>query len=171
MNEQKPQIEWRPIPGYEGLYSASSDGFIRSEPRNTTSGKILKGQLNNSGYLRVSVKSKYLYIHHLVAVAFIGVRPVRADVNHIDGNKLNNAADNLEYVSRAENMAHARRLGLHNNYGDGHYNAKLDSDTVWWIRFAHDTEGVDAESMAEVLGISKSTVVSVLQRKNWKGVE
>ena len=166
--------EWRDIPGYEGLYQASSMGEIRSLPRNTTGGRIMKPQINNSGYARVSItmgKSKYLYVHHLMALAFIGSRPEGHDVNHINGDKLDNRAINLEYVTRTENMRHARRLGLQDNRGEKHYASKLDRETVIAIRKAHNLCGVSAEEMAVNLGVSPRTVKDALIGLTWRHVQ
>ena len=59
---------------------------------------------NNAGYLIMNVEGKTRTIHTLVAEAFLGIRPDGYDVDHIDGNKLNNAASNLRYVTHIENM-------------------------------------------------------------------
>ena len=53
-----------------------------------------------------------MYVHRIVADAFLGERPAGVEVNHIDGDKLNNAVSNLEYVTHERNMAHARGMGL-----------------------------------------------------------
>lgn len=166
-------IEWRSVPGYEGLYEASEDGQIRSLPRRTTSGKVLSQQVNNSGYLRVSIGTRYLYVHHLVAAAFIGSRPDRRDVNHKNGIKTDNRADNLEYVTRAENMRHARDNGLHNNYGDGHYNAKLTAKDVAEMRDAHEKVGLTDDMYpvwADAFGVNIRTIKDVIEGKTWGSV-
>jgi hypothetical protein len=69
----------------------------------------------NSGYpganLSKGGKTKIHYIHHLVAFSFIGPRPAEMQINHKDCDKWNNAVRNLEYISHAENVRHAARMG------------------------------------------------------------
>lgn len=108
--------EWRPI--LDGLYEVSNTGRIRraAPGRSTWVGRELKAQLIPNGYLHVmpviNGKNRNMYVHHLVSEAFLGPCPEGYEVNHRDGNKTNNQADNLEYVTRKENMQHAIAHGL-----------------------------------------------------------
>lgn len=70
-------------------------------------------QLNNRGYLSVGIKRKTFMVHRLIAKAFIPNPKAKPFINHIDGNKLNNHINNLEWCTTAENNEHARRTGLH----------------------------------------------------------
>jgi hypothetical protein len=174
MNKQQGPVEWRPVVGYEGLYEASSDGQVRSLARKTTTGKVLSPQINNSGYLRVSVTkntSKYLYIHHLVAAAFIGPRPNGMDVNHINGIKTDNRAENLEYVTRTENMRHARQHGLHDNRGEKAWNACLTTDQVRTIKRALELCGESPKVLAEAFGVSVNTIRHIQLGNTWRHVD
>ena len=69
-----------------------------------------------NGYMQVGLsidgKTATRYVHGLVAEAFLGLRPTGYDVNHIDGDKANNAVLNLEYCTRSENHRHAFRIGI-----------------------------------------------------------
>ena len=95
---------WKDIQGFEGQYKASNTGKIRS----TITGKILNSSNLRSGYESVGLGSKSYKIHRLVAKAFIkNDDETKNVVNHIDGNKLNNHVDNLEWTTTAENT----RLG------------------------------------------------------------
>lgn len=103
---------WKPVPSFPDL-AVSNKGRVM----NIHSGSIRKPQFNKrTGYYNISVSKngdhKNVYIHSLVAEAFLGKRPDKHDVNHIDGNKLNNSVDNLEYCTRSENVSHAYRTGL-----------------------------------------------------------
>jgi hypothetical protein len=98
---------WRPVPAEYGRYEVSSHGRVRS----AKSGRIRKGAYDNGlGYQRLllSVYGRPVtaYVHRLVALAFCD-GDSSLEVNHKDGDKSNNVADNLEWVSRSQNMKHA----------------------------------------------------------------
>lgn len=111
---QQPE-EWRDVPGYEGVYQASSLGRIKSLHRLSGHGwlreRIMKPSMDHGGYLHLSLKIKGVRVtpkvHSFVAGAFLGERPGGYEVNHINGVKTDNRPDNLEYVTPQENMRHA----------------------------------------------------------------
>lgn len=100
---------WKDIEGYDGRYMVSTHGRIK----NCLRGKLLKPFPNQSrGYLEVCLtlngKTKSIRVHKIVASHFLsGEGEV---VNHIDGNKLNNCSDNLEYCSQQYNVEQATGL-------------------------------------------------------------
>lgn len=114
---------WKDIPGYEGLYSISTLGRIKSYPRECWNGvgffilkeRMMKQQKNNRGYMQVTLNSgkdpKLFYTHRLVLLTFIG-EPRDLIVNHKNGNKDDNRLVNLEYVTYAENSLHAWKNDL-----------------------------------------------------------
>src|SRR5215471_9115106 len=115
---------WRPVPDWEGFYEVSDWGRIRSVARKveygvkghaTYSGRLMAQFLKPNGYLCIDLKrdgkTKRLYVHRLVALAFIALCPSGKEVDHIDGNRAHNALKNLRYVTRSENMRHAGALG------------------------------------------------------------
>lgn len=103
---------WKSIEGYEGLYEISNLGNVRSIRRN----KVMKPGSHRFGYRYVILckegSNKSVLVHRLVANAFISRIPGKEDVNHIDGDKSNNCVENLEWVSKSENMQHAYQSGL-----------------------------------------------------------
>ena len=120
---------WKPIPGYEGLYEASNLGRIRSLDRKVTDksgkrsrlfkGKILVPQLhsnyNKKKYLVALCKNgvqKEHILARLIAMAWVDGYEEGLTVDHIDGNCLNNRADNLEWVSWQENLTRGYNNGL-----------------------------------------------------------
>ena len=107
---------WKPIKGYEGLYEVSNFGNVRSLKRNTTEGKVLKQGWHTRGYSNVSLSKgnnhKTRSIHRLVAETFIPNPNNLPEVNHKDGNKKNNCVENLEWVTRIENVLHSMETGL-----------------------------------------------------------
>ena len=118
---------WKYIEEYEGLYSVSSFGRIRSERRTIINKKgneqhypekILKPDVYKttfSNYLRVTLckehKTQRYSVHRLVAHAFIPKVIGKNDVNHLDNNAENNYVTNLEWCTHAENMLHAQKQG------------------------------------------------------------
>ena len=118
---------WRDIPNYEGLYQASSLGRIRTCENKVTSNarystriwksRIMKGRGDDirTGR-RVTLwkcgKKKDFLVARLVATTFLGNPPKDFTVNHKDGNRLNNNIENLEWLSREDNVRHAFSTGL-----------------------------------------------------------
>lgn len=99
--------EWRDINGYEGLYYVSDWGNIKNKK-----GKIIAKEFFK-GYYRVHLwkngKGKHLFIHRLVAIAFIPNQNNYPQINHIDENKLNNRVENLEWCTAEYNSNYGTR--------------------------------------------------------------
>jgi hypothetical protein len=111
---------WKEVPGTSGAYEVSSSGIVRSAGlRNGHRGRELKPWLSKSnrpgwvGYKVVSLSLpsgvRKRAVHRLVAEAFIPNPENKSQVNHIDGDTLNNTVQNLEWVTNAENNLHAYR--------------------------------------------------------------
>lgn len=117
--------KWLDIVGYEGIYKVSNFGNVLSlnfGPKNNgLSGKtrLLRKSKSSSGYYHVQLYrdgvSSTKLVHILVASAFISNPDKKPEVNHKDGNKENNTVDNLEWVSRKDNLKHAVETGLKSN--------------------------------------------------------
>lgn len=103
-------VEWKDVPGYSGIIQASSTGKIRRLRHN---GELIHHYIpsvSRFGYERVHIRvngdSKNIHVHRLVALAFIPNPRGCTQINHIDGNKLNNNIDNLEWCTCRENCRH-----------------------------------------------------------------
>jgi hypothetical protein len=112
---------WKKITGYE-YYFISSLGIVKNTQFNKE--KYLKKAKTTIGYEVVLLYKKgkrtLFYVHRLVAINFIPNTENKPQVNHIDGNKLNNCIDNLEWNTAKENINHAYETGLCPK-GDNHY--------------------------------------------------
>lgn len=108
---------WKPMRGHESLYEVSNLGRIRSIPKTGFRKRaVLAQHTERHGYKRIrltdgNVKFSAL-VHRIVAEAFVPNPDEKPIVNHIDGDKGNNRADNLEWVTYKENHEHAVRTGL-----------------------------------------------------------
>lgn len=100
--------------------------------KNSETNVIYSQFKGNSGYSQVCIniggKKKSIMIHRLVAKAFIPNPLNKPQVNHIDGNKLNNKVENLEWVTGKENMKHALDLGIFKRYNNQTYKNKFGAD-------------------------------------------
>jgi hypothetical protein len=103
---------WANIKNHDD-YQVSNLGRICSYKNNER--KIIKGWIQNTGYLTVVLDNKKYSVHRLVAETFIHKTKDKDTVNHIDGNKLNNNVNNLEWCTLKENIQHAFESGLMDN--------------------------------------------------------
>src|SRR5699024_10394284 len=148
MKYSKKEEIWEDVPGYEKFYQVSSAGRVRSKDRvrkgkgrfeRPIKGKVLSQSIAN-GYSRVilSVEGKkdQWLVHRLVALTFHGRPSFKgAQVNHINSQKRDNRADNLEWVTASENIVHSYKVGTSSGErGEKHYCATLTNDDILSIR-------------------------------------
>jgi len=114
---------WENIAGFENFYQISNFGNVKSLSRHaknhsgfkkTLKEKMLKTHISKTGYYVVDLKKedvrKTFKVHRLIAFSFIENPKKLPFINHIDGNKLNNNIENLEWVSNRENCCHAKSI-------------------------------------------------------------
>jgi hypothetical protein len=164
---------WRDVASFPGLYEVSSCGRVRRHinstyRQSTKPGKILLLD-TSTDYARVSLhgngKRKKMLVHRLVAEAFLdGFIPGRI-INHVDGNKQNNAPSNLEWVTPRENTAHAWRTGLAKPMSRSEHGATvIDDRGVRAICFLHHVHGVSQTVLSEAYGVTVAAVSTICRK-------
>lgn len=167
--------EWRPVVGYEALYSVSCLGRVRSEPRiakhcsgapSRRPGKLLKLLPDSRSYFQVGLsrdgKVKICKVAHLVAAAFIGPRPSGLEVCHGDGDSANNSTSNLRYDTPKSNAADRRRHGTHQQ-GERGSAAKLTQREALEVLTAPGKQ----KDVAKRFGITQPQVSMIRAGARW----
>lgn len=156
----------RIIPIFGGIYEATADGEIYSLKRKIR--RPLIGKVGASGYRMVVItighKKQYHNVHRLIAMAFLPNPNNCREVNHKDGNKLNNSVENLEWVTTRQNQLHAITSGLRPSL-------KLDFEKAREIRQLYDTGKYTHSQLAEKFGVKKTQIGYIIQNKRWKTVD
>lgn len=125
------EVEWRALPGYEGLYEVSSDGAVRSLERLSIRGvrvkaRVMRLQPNpRGGHLQVDLHDREgkrwnAKVHQLVMLAFVGPCPSGLEVLHGDGIPANNRLSNLSYGTKSQNKLDQVRHGTDPNASKTH---------------------------------------------------
>ncbi len=172
------------IPGVPGAY-ASRDGRLwsRRKPRGVglyEAAREVRGTVTRDGYRRVRFsagkRGLSLLAHRVVALVFIGPPPDGMQVNHIDGDKLNNAVENLEYVTCRENIRHSIRMGLFAR-GERMGSSKLTEEQVLEIRRLYSEGGGviragcaakhSTRALAKRFGVSASAISGIVTGRTW----
>jgi hypothetical protein len=163
---------WKPVKGYEGIYEVSNFGNVKNNV------KVLSLRVNR-GYQYITLykdgKTSSKAVHRLVAIAFIPNAKSKPEVNHIDGDKLNNHINNLEWCTPSENAIHAYATGLkkpRKASGELNENAKLTRKEVIEIRnrYVKGCKVNGTTALARDYGISKSQACRIVTNKMWKEV-
>ena len=165
-------IEWKPVNGFEDYYLVSTSGDVYSIRR-----KRAMSTFVSCGYAQVElnvggVATKHL-VHRLVAETFIPNPENLPQVNHADGNKLNNNVDKLEWCTRSENMKHALKYGLAQTMGSTHPTSKLTEQDVKYIKSFYkkrDSEhGLSA--LGRRFGVDHKTIWFIVNGVTWRTVK
>jgi hypothetical protein len=158
--------QWKPIPGYEGLYEVSDQGRVKSTFRYR---KILKSTVNRYGYQYVSLKGKKYTVHTLVLLAFVGQKVSETCVClHGDDNRANNSLTNLRWGTVKQNSEDMVLKGR-SLTGDRNHQAKLTEADVWGAHVSR-LFGASYSTIAKMLGVSHTAIGYIINGKTWKHV-
>jgi hypothetical protein len=169
---------WKEVPGWPD-YAVSDMGQVKRirKPRSGRGrvGMILKARIpGGAKYPRLNLTCDGVVtdwaVHRLVMHAFVGPCPDGKEVNHIDGNKLNQALANLEYVTRSENLRHAFVTGLKTAAGEKNSRAKLTEQAVASIKAEYTGAYGQCAALALKYGVSHATVQDIVHGRHWAGV-
>ena len=164
--------EWARIPDMDAEYYISSIGRVRSFTRRAN-GRILKLRVSRLGYSRYSLlrdgTSRHASGHRMVALAFIPNPEGKPCVNHINNDPLDNRAENLEWCTHKENMAHSARQGRRPDFrGIKNPSSKLSPEQVMEIRATY-SRGL-GQVLGDRYGVSKTLIQKIARRELWKNI-
>lgn len=170
---------FKDVIGYEGLYQVSNLGRVKSLPKKIKNGngfsvrpeKYLKLEVTNRGYQRVMLYNNYKYerisVHRIVAINFINNPSIKETVNHKNGIKTDNRVDNLEWMTRSENMQHGFDIGIHKPpYGIRNTTA-ITEDEIKVIAKEYSNGNTSIRKLAKKYGIKANTIYyNIIPNKN-----
>lgn len=163
-------MEWKRF--RDTPYEVSNTGLVRRNAR------LIKPFKNTKGYLRVVLSlygKKAFFIHRMVAETFLPNPDNKPQVNHIDGDKLNNNLSNLEWVTPRENYDHGMRHNLYESKYKGEavpHSVLTEQDilTIRSICIKGDPE-LGYEALGQRYGVSGQHIKNIVLRKKWAHVK
>lgn len=165
-----PEERFLPVKNFEGRFWISDHGRIISHDHRKNTIKFISTHLDSLGYyatqLRMKPVNRKCRVHQLVGEHFCEMNGVNLTWNHKDGNKKNNFYENLEYISLANNFAHAFETGLHNLKGENHPNCKLTKEIVLQMRELRKS-GMIYKDIGKRFGVCRRQASDVIRGVNW----
>jgi len=161
---------WKLIPGYEGRYRINEEGHVDSCFFGTW--RRRRTSITPTGYHNIALclraERREYRLARLVAELFIPNLEDKPEVNHIDGDKDNNHADNLEWMTHEENMAHAAANGLiPDRRGERNGRSALTAEQVKTMRRIYEEGGKTQTQVGKMFGASPYRAHRVLRYKQW----
>lgn len=149
-------------------YKITPEGLIYN-----ATGKCRKPSICKKGYAHITLSNKgnrvTHLVHRLVAEQYIPNPYNLTQVNHIDGNKLNNKTSNLEWVNASTNIVHSFSTGLSNYSGSKNGRSKLTESDVIQIKQLL-SQGIKNKEIADKFSISKSVICDIKHKRKWSHI-
>lgn len=170
---------WKPIKDWEDYYAISNRGRLKSFEREYYLGgskrikkeRIATAKTIGKRYVKYTLYlnkiSKTISVHRLVAEAFIDNPLNLPYINHINGNKIDNRVENLEWCTPRDNVKHAYRIGLSKQDGENHATLKLNWEKVRQIRKLH-SQGVNKHQLGERFSVHSGHINNIIANLYWK---
>ncbi len=163
---------WKQIPNYEGHYEVSSNGKVKSLKYNKI--RILK-PIKRQGYYDITLskngKCKTMRLHRIVLLTFKGTVKDKPEGNHLNGNKLDNNINNLEWCTRSENTFHAIKNGLQKiRKGINVPQSKLNEKEVIKIRTLYKLGKLKQHHLADMFNVTLWTINQIINYHAWKHI-
>lgn len=164
---------WKNIQDFDGMYQISNNGRVRSKKYGDW--RLLKHYLcgtRKKQYCGVDLCKNGQYykklVHRLVAIHFIRNPKKLKEVNHKDGDKLNNCRYNLNWTDGVGNMKHARVVLGYNQNGEASSRAKLTEKDVRDIITKYKTGDYTYKEIAKDYNVASAHLCSIVRRRVWK---
>lgn len=165
---------WRPVPGFEDVFLASPGGLVRS----VRTGRLLRQRVHPNGYALISTRvggragrAVCQRVHRLVAKAWVpGETVERRIVHHRNGDRLDNRACNLEWVTSSENSRYALASGAATRArGAASASAKLtEADVLTLRRLYRGKSLTGVRALAARYGVDHGTLYQAIRGRTWK---
>ena len=134
----------------------------------TANGRQRNPYIRKDGYTSLNVKGvkTVVLLHRIIAEVYIPNPENKPEVNHKDGNKLNNSVDNLEWVTHKENMKHAYNNELISQKGENSVKSKLTEKDVRFIRKSN----LKQRELAKMFNVNQTNISCIKRRKSWSHI-
>jgi hypothetical protein len=167
---------WEDVPGYEGLYKASTHGRVKSLGRMKWGGDRVQWYWLKGGVKKVDSKlvnmvdkdgvGKLHKLHHVILNTFVGPKPEGMECCHYDGNDSNNRLENLRWDTHLNNEDDKKRHGT-GNLGEQNGSCKVNKDIVLEMRKLYSTGSYSYSKLKTRFGLSIGTISGIINGVGW----